>query len=150
MLPWSIPVIVAGIVWTKIFSCNGIINTIFIQTGIVSEAINFFGVPLYSKFSVIVAEIWKATPYLSLLILAGLLTIPKEYYEASQIDGAGKIKFFDEIITISQAILLPKTSVASCNEFAFSIDEVIIKSNDSKLLHISSDLLKSKEVSQLT
>lgn len=108
LLPWSIPVIVAGIVWTKIFSYNGIINTVLIQTGSISEAINFFGIPLYSKFAVIMAEIWKATPYMSLLILAGLLTIPKEYYEASQIDGAGKIKSF---IHITLPCLMPTLSV---------------------------------------
>ncbi len=108
LLPWSIPVIVSGIVWTKIFSYNGVINTFLIQTGITSQAINFFGVSLNAKFAVIVAEVWKSTPYLSLLILAGLLIIPKEYYEAAKIDGAGSIKSF---IHITLPCLIPTLSV---------------------------------------
>ncbi len=108
LLPWAIPVIVAGIVWTKIFAYNGIVNTVLIQIGIISEAINFFGVPLYTKFAVILTEVWKSTPYLSLLILAGLIMIPKEYYEAAQIDGAGKIQRF---LRITLPCLLPVLSV---------------------------------------
>lgn len=94
LLPWAIPAVIAGMIWTNMFDVNGLINTVLIQLGLISEQINFFGLPATSKFAIIVADVWKSTPYMSLLVLAGLMGIPEEYYEAAQIDGAGKIRQF--------------------------------------------------------
>ena len=108
LLPWSIPVIVAGIVFTKIFAHNGIINTLFVAADVVNDPVNFFGIVLNTKIVVIIAEVWKSTPYLSLLILAGLLMIPNEQYEASYIDGANKVQSF---FNITIPCLIPTLSV---------------------------------------
>lgn len=97
LVPWAIPTIVSGVVWTQFFSQNGFINSMLLGTGVISSPVKWLGGEMAAKFSILVADIWKTTPYMSLLLLAGLLTISSDYYEAAQIDGAGKIRQFFSI-----------------------------------------------------
>ena len=94
LVPWAMPAIVAGIIWSQIFAYNGFINNILSALPFVKENIAWLGNENLAKISVMIADIWKNTPYMSLLLLSGLLTINKEYYEAATIDGAGRWKQF--------------------------------------------------------
>ena len=94
LVPWAMPAIVAGIIWSQIFAYNGFINNILSTLPFVKENIAWLGNENLAKISVMIADIWKNTPYMSLLLLSGLLTINKEYYEAATIDGAGRWKQF--------------------------------------------------------
>jgi len=97
LIPWAIPTIVSGIVWTQFFSQNGVINSTLAAFNLIKEPLNWLGNEWLAKLSILIADIWKNTPYMSLLLLSGLLTIPKDYYEAAEIDGAGKIRCFISI-----------------------------------------------------
>lgn len=97
LVPWAIPTIVSGVVWTQFFNQNGIINTILKNLGIINKSINWFGMEYTGKLTILLSDIWKTTPYMSLLLLAGLLTISPEYYEAAKIDGASIIQQFKHI-----------------------------------------------------
>lgn len=109
LLPWAIPAVVVGIVWTDMFNYNGLINTILLKLGLIQENIFFLGQTNTAKMAIIVADVWKSVPYMSLLILAGLMGISSEYYEAAQMDGAGKWRQFK---SITLPLLMPTISVS--------------------------------------
>ena len=94
LVPWAMPAIVAGIIWSQIFAYNGFINNILSALPFVSGSFPWLGNETSAKIAVMIADIWKNTPYMSLLLLSGLLTINKEYYEAATIDGAGRWRQF--------------------------------------------------------
>ncbi len=97
LVPWAIPTIVSGIVWTQFFSQNGLVNYIFQVLGLAEKPLSWLGNEWLARLSILIADIWKNTPYMSLLLLSGLLTISKDYYEAAEIDGASKWQQFMKI-----------------------------------------------------
>lgn len=97
LIPWAIPTVVSGIVWTQFFSQNGMVNYIAQAMNLVQDPLNWLGNEWLSRLSILIADIWKNTPYMSLLLLSGLLTISKDYYEAAEIDGASKWQQFKKI-----------------------------------------------------
>lgn len=97
LIPWGIPTIVSGIIWTQFFAQNGIVNSTLMAFNLIKEPLSWLGNEWLAKLSILIADIWKNTPYMSLLFLSGLLTISKDYYEAAEIDGASKFRQFTNI-----------------------------------------------------
>jgi multiple sugar transport system permease protein len=91
LIPWAIPTIVSAKMWGLIFDSNGIMNVI-LGTKILWLADN-----VYSQWAVIIADVWKTAPFIGLLTLAGLQTIPGEVYEAAKVDGANAWQQFMRI-----------------------------------------------------
>ncbi|WP_349409637.1 carbohydrate ABC transporter permease [Pseudalkalibacillus sp. SCS-8] len=107
LIPWAIPTVVAALMWKFLYDGqNGIVAKIFEEIGIIERMATLLTNDTGAMFSVIFADVWKTTPYMALLLLAGLQTIPKSMYEAAAIDGAGKLKQF---FTITLPLL--KTSI---------------------------------------
>lgn len=82
LIPWAIPTAVTAKLWYFIFSYNGIANQLF-NTDIV-----WFGDKWAARSAIIVSDVWKTTPFMALLILAGLQLISDDVYEAAKVDGA--------------------------------------------------------------
>jgi multiple sugar transport system permease protein len=82
LVPWSIPTAVTAKLWFFIFAFDGIANAL-LRTEIL-----WTGSQWPARFAVVVADVWKTTPFIALLILAGLQIIPEEVYEAAKVDGA--------------------------------------------------------------
>jgi multiple sugar transport system permease protein len=82
LVPWSIPTAVTAKLWFFIFAFGGIANSL-LHTNIL-----WTGSQWPARFAVVVADVWKTTPFIALLILAGLQIIPEEVYEAAKVDGA--------------------------------------------------------------
>ncbi|MCL1895685.1 MAG: sugar ABC transporter permease [Clostridiales bacterium] len=98
ILPWAMPTVVNAVMWKWIFNADfGAANALMMNMGLISENINWLGTPNMAFFSVLVANIWKETPYVVLLTIAALSTIPEGLYEAASIDGAGGWKSFWKI-----------------------------------------------------
>lgn len=97
LIPWAIPTVVSGIIWTQFFSQNGMVNYALEVMNLIDKPLGWLGNEMLAKLSILIADIWKNTPYMSLLLLSGLLTISKDYYEAAQIDGANKFQSFLKI-----------------------------------------------------
>ena len=91
LVPWAIPTIVSAKMWGLIFDANGVMNRITGQ-GTLWLADN-----ASSQWAVIIADVWKTAPFIGLLTLAGLQTIPEEVYEAAKVDGASAWQQFTRI-----------------------------------------------------
>ncbi|MFD1408575.1 carbohydrate ABC transporter permease [Kroppenstedtia eburnea] len=98
LIPWALPTAVAALMWKFLFDGqNGVMAKIFAEIGLIPDMGTLLTTKLWSMFAVIFADVWKTTPFMALLILAGLQTIPKSLYEAAEVDGAGRIQQFFKI-----------------------------------------------------
>jgi trehalose/maltose transport system permease protein len=99
LVPWVIPTVVSTQLWKWMLFDNraGVVNDLLLRTGIIPESIAWRAEPHLQLFSVVMIDIWKATPYVALLLLAGLQSIPPDLYEAAAVDGATLWKQFTEI-----------------------------------------------------
>jgi ABC-type sugar transport system permease subunit len=89
LLPWAIPTVVAALLARFMFeSPSGIIDTLLVRAGVVHEPIVWLAGARVAWVPVILADVWKTTPFVALLLLAGLQNIDRELYEAAAIDGA--------------------------------------------------------------
>ncbi len=89
LVPWAIPTVVSSEMWRWMYNDNyGVINSILMSLHIIKQPIVFLAFPATAMPAIISVDVWKTTPFMILLILAGLQMIPDELYEAARIDGA--------------------------------------------------------------
>ncbi|MGQ2992960.1 MULTISPECIES: carbohydrate ABC transporter permease [unclassified Variovorax] len=97
ILPWTMPDVIGGLIFRFIFdTLTGGINAVMQRLDLPGP-IDWLGDPSLSLLSVIMAETWRGYPYVMLILLAGLQAIPRDQYEAAEIDGAGAWKKFRHI-----------------------------------------------------
>jgi multiple sugar transport system permease protein len=95
ILPWAIPYVAAALVWGWMFDFEfGVLNFLIQGTGLIDQKLNFLLACPDALFSLTGVSIWKLFPLGTVMFLAGLQTIPGEYYEAAKVDGAGPIQSF--------------------------------------------------------
>ncbi|GAA1346684.1 sugar ABC transporter permease [Falsarthrobacter nasiphocae] len=92
LVPWAIPTAVTAKLWYFMFDYNGVINTI-----LPGNPILWLGSETSAKWAIIIADAWKTTPFMALLIVAGLQMIPGDVYEAARMDGASTWQRFRHI-----------------------------------------------------
>jgi len=109
MLPLAIPTVVAAVMMSYLFSSSGWVNRILIDTGIIAEPVIWMKGGVKSIFTVIVADSWKVTPLVMLILLAGLQSIDRQLYQAARIDGAGGFYIFRRI---TLPLLMPSITAA--------------------------------------
>ncbi|HBL10055.1 MAG TPA: sugar ABC transporter permease, partial [Cyanobacteria bacterium UBA11162] len=89
IIPWALPTALIGLAWAWIFNDQfGVVNDILLRLGLIETGINWLGNPTLALIAVILADVWKTTPFISILLLAGLQSISPDLYEAHSIDGA--------------------------------------------------------------
>jgi ABC-type sugar transport system permease subunit len=89
LVPWAIPTVVTSKMFGWLFDGqNGIVNYLLRSAGLLQHNVNWYGSPDFALATIIIADVWKTTPFMALLLLAGLQTIPDSLAEASVIDGA--------------------------------------------------------------
>jgi ABC-type sugar transport system permease subunit len=89
LLPWAIPTVVAALLWRFMFDPQaGIANALLVAVGILERPMVWFIEASTAWVPVILADVWKTTPFVALLLLAGLQNIDKSLYEAAEVDGA--------------------------------------------------------------
>jgi ABC-type sugar transport system permease subunit len=110
LIPWAVPTVVAAMMWKFIYDDQlGILNDILFKLGIIDSYQTFLGTESSAMWSMIFADVWKTTPFMALLLLGGLQTIPKDIYESADIDGANKIQQF---FSLTLPLLKPTILVA--------------------------------------
>ena len=111
LVPWAVVTVVSARIWEWMLQPTrvGIFNTLLERFAGSSGNLSFLSDPSLTLSSMIAIDVWKTTPYMALLILAGLQTIPNELYEAAEIDGANKLQQFKNI---TLPLLKPALGVA--------------------------------------
>lgn len=99
LIPMMIPAVIIGINWRMIFFSHGPLNEFLSALGIQPQPwlSNPFGNSDYTLFSLAVLDIWQWTPFVTLALISGIESIPKDVYEAASLDGASERKIFRHI-----------------------------------------------------
>lgn len=95
LIPWAIPTVVSAQMWSWMFNdVFGIINVVLQKLGLITQPIAWTASPDTALIAVIIVDVWKTTPFMALLILAGLQMLPSECYEAARVDGVHPLRVF--------------------------------------------------------
>ena len=98
ILPWIVPTVVVVVIWRWLLTASGGVVNYLLQTfGIIDAPIGFFSTGGRAFFSVIAINSWRWFPFVTVILLAALLRIPRELYEASGVDGASRWQQFVHI-----------------------------------------------------
>ena len=110
LIPWAIPTVVSAQMWRWMYNdVYGVINDIFMKLGLTHKAYAWLANPHLMLPAVISVDVWKTTPFMALLLLAGLQTIPNELYEAARVDGATAWQNF---VRVTLPLLRPALLIA--------------------------------------
>jgi multiple sugar transport system permease protein len=95
LIPWAVPTVISALNWRWIYDdASGLINNVLVRFNLIGESISWLSDPNLAMFSVIAVVVWQGTPFFTMAFLAGLQAIPKELYEAAEIDGASILQQF--------------------------------------------------------
>lgn len=95
LIPWAIPPVVNGIIWNWLVHPKiGVLNFFLLKLNIISRYKPWLADPRWALNIIIIADAWKWTPLVVLLVLAGLQAIPEVLYDAAKVDGAGRVRTF--------------------------------------------------------
>ena len=125
-IPWAIPTVIGSLIWLWVYNeFNGLLNTGLIRLGLLDYGLAWLAEPKYAMWSVIAVVVWNGTPFYTMHFLAGLQAIPRELYEAAEIDGAGDLHKFFHItvpsmmpvftITVMLSTVFTSTSIVVVN-----------------------------------
>jgi multiple sugar transport system permease protein len=110
LVPWALPTAVLALAWKWVFNDQyGVFNDLLLRLHLIDHSIAWLGRPGTAMFSLILADVWKTSPFMTIILLAGLQNIPHQLYEAGQIDGAGPLRGF-RMITLP--LLVPSIALA--------------------------------------
>lgn len=98
LIPWAIPTIVSAKIWKLTYNYQGgILNYLAVAMGLSPDKIDWIGTGVNAFWSLMLADVWKTTPFVVIILLAGLQAIPTDIYKQAKIDGAGMLKSFFSI-----------------------------------------------------
>lgn len=110
LVPWAIPTVVSAQLWAwMLHDQYGIINEALLALGVIEAPQAWLADRTLAMASVIAVDVWKTTPFMVLLLLAALQTVPAELHEAAQVDGAGAIRRF---MVVTLPVIRPALLVA--------------------------------------
>jgi multiple sugar transport system permease protein len=91
LLPWAIPTAVSARMWAWLFNADyGLLHRI-------APGVDWLGSPRIALHAAILVDVWKTTPFVALILLAGLQSIPEDVFEAANVDGAGRARTFAQV-----------------------------------------------------
>ena len=111
VLPWALPSVVSGVLWRRIFDPdNGLLNSALLKLHVIHEPHVWLAGGRWAIAFITLVHVWGVLPLVSLILLAGLTSIPEELYNASSVDGAGAWRQFRHI---TLPLLRPSLAVAA-------------------------------------
>jgi ABC-type sugar transport system permease subunit len=115
ILPWAMPSIVNAAMWKWIYNADyGALNALLTQLHIIEEYQVWLANPRSATILMILANVWKETPFTVILVLAALQTIPDDLYEACRVDGASNWQAF---LNITLPLIMPVLMIAGLLQF---------------------------------
>jgi trehalose/maltose transport system permease protein len=111
LVPWAIPTVISARLWELILkdSTAGIVNRVLMDLGLLDRPEAWLVQTHLQVPSAVMVDVWKTSPFMALLLLAGLQTIPADLYEAAAVDGANR---FRQFLNITLPMLRPTIAVA--------------------------------------
>ncbi|WP_228845418.1 carbohydrate ABC transporter permease [Phototrophicus methaneseepsis] len=111
LVPWAIPTVISARLWELMLkdTSAGIVNKVLMDLHVISMPQAWLSDPSLQIPAAIMVDVWKTAPFMALLLLAGLQTIPKDLYEAASVDGASRVRTF---FNITLPLLRPTIGVA--------------------------------------
>ncbi len=125
LLPWALPTAVLALAWVWIFNDQfGVLNDLLLRLHLLEKPVAWLGRGDTAMFAVIFADVWKTTPFMMIILLAGLQNIDRGLYEAGRIDGANA---WQQFFFITLPLLVPSIMLATLFRFlqSFGIFDLI-------------------------
>ncbi|MFD6176081.1 MULTISPECIES: carbohydrate ABC transporter permease [unclassified Isoptericola] len=95
LIPWLVPGVVVSFLWMWIFNANyGVMNALLQSIGLIDDPQAWLAQPATAMGAVVLAKTWQSFPWMMVMLLAGLQTVPVELHEAAEMDGAGTVRRF--------------------------------------------------------
>jgi trehalose/maltose transport system permease protein len=95
LIPWAIPTVISAKMWGwMLHDLYGVVNTALLKLGLIDAPWAWLAEPKLAFAAVVAVDVWKATPFMTLLILAALQVLPREIYQAGKVDGASPLRMF--------------------------------------------------------
>ncbi|MGB9700455.1 MAG: carbohydrate ABC transporter permease [Thermodesulfobacteriota bacterium] len=126
IVPWAVPAVVSGIIWKWMFSPDfGVISDLLMKIGFIDKPLSIYGDPGLAMVGVIIADSWTRIPFMGIILLAALLSIPTELHEAAKVDGASSTnRFFYVTLPLIKGPLLVGLLITAI--FSFRTIDIII------------------------
>ena len=110
LIPWAIPTVISAKMWGwMLHDLYGVVNAGLMRLGLIDAPWAWLAEPKLAFAAVVAVDVWKATPFMTLLILAALQVLPREIYQAGKIDGASPIRMF---LRVTLPLIRPALLVA--------------------------------------
>jgi len=110
LVPWALPTAVMALAWAWIFNDTfGVANDVLLRLHVIAHPVAWLGEPRLAMAAIVLADVWKTTPFVALVLLAGLQSIPEDVLEAARVDGASAARRF---LRVTLPLLAPSIAVA--------------------------------------
>ena len=108
LIPWAIPIAISARIWQLIYNFDyGILNFMVMKLGLASTPVNWLGSSTGAFISLVISDVWKTTPFVTIILLAGLAYLPPDVYKQAMIDGTTFIqRFFKITLPLLRPVLL--------------------------------------------
>jgi multiple sugar transport system permease protein len=127
VVPWALPSVIIGLMWTWMYDFNvGVFNDMLVRGGLIDAPIAWLARPDTALYAIMLALIWQGFPFFAVTILAGLQTIPSEFYEAAEIDGATRTQTLFRITLPSIADVIATAVLLRTIWVANSLDVILV------------------------
>ena len=130
LFPWALPTALNALIWRWMYNADyGLFNAIGLESGLVSEPVNWLGDETLAMASMVIVSVWKTSSFMALIILAGLQSIPRDLYEAGRMDGMSRWQEFREITlpllkgSIMVALIIRSMDALRTFELPFSLTD---------------------------
>jgi multiple sugar transport system permease protein len=110
LIPWAIPIAISARIWQLVYNYDyGVLNYLVVKLGISSTPVNWLGSSFGAFASLVLADVWKTTPFVTIILLAGLAATPQEVYKQALVDGTN---FYQRFLKVTLPLLRPVIVVA--------------------------------------
>lgn len=95
IVPWAVPAVVSGLIWKWMFSPDfGVISDLLMKAHLIAKPLSIYSNPSLAMWGVIIVDSWTRIPFMGIILLAAILSIPDQIHEAARVDGADTVKRF--------------------------------------------------------
>jgi len=127
IVPWALPSVIIALMWTWLYDFNlGLINDIGLTLGLIDEPVAWLAQPRTSFWAIVLVLVWQGFPFFAIVVLAGLQSIPRDLYEAAEMDGATPWQSFRFITMPSLMPVLMTAVLLRTIWVANSLDVILI------------------------